>query len=137
MADIAEIAARATPYELVGGPAVVRGAVDRFYDLMDEEPGYARLRALHAPDLSPMRDSLTDFLIAWLGGPRRWFEERPGACVMSAHKAIRIDAAVAEQWIEAMTRALAESGIDLAIVAPMADALADMARAMVRRAGNH
>ena len=48
-------------------------------DLMEADPAYETLRALHAADLSPMRDSLSDFLMAWLGGPRDWFVQRPGA----------------------------------------------------------
>ena len=31
-------------------------------------------------DLLPVRVSLTQFLSAWLGGPRDWFVARPGAC---------------------------------------------------------
>ena len=58
-----------TAFDLVGGARLVRRVVDRFYDLMDADAEYAELRLLHAPDLSPMRDSLTGFLTAWLGGP--------------------------------------------------------------------
>ena len=75
---------RQTPYDLMGGRPVVSAMVERFYDLMDTDPAYAALRALHAPDLAPMRASLTGFLTAWLGGPRDWFDQHPGACVMSA-----------------------------------------------------
>ena len=79
-----------TPYEMVGGAETVRRIVDRFYDLMDEQPRFAELRSLHAPDLAPMRESLTGFLIAWLGGPRDWFSNNPGKCVMSVHSKIAI-----------------------------------------------
>ena len=85
----------ATPYDLIGGAPVIRRIVDRFYDLMDQDPAYAELRALHAPDLGPMRHSLSGFLNAWAGGPRDWFEENPGKCMMSAHKGIAIAPATA------------------------------------------
>jgi hemoglobin len=67
---------------------------------------------MHEPDLGPMRDSLTGFLNAWLGGPRDWFEARPGACIMSAHARFSITAETARQWNDAMSRSLGDSGID-------------------------
>jgi len=55
----------ATPFERIGGTEILRRIVDRFYDLMDSDPDYADLRAMHATDLGPMRDSLTGFLTGW------------------------------------------------------------------------
>jgi hypothetical protein len=37
----------ATPFEWIGGEDKIRAVVERFYDLMDLEPGYAQLRASH------------------------------------------------------------------------------------------
>jgi hemoglobin len=45
-------AAADTPFAMLGGESRVRAMVDRFYDLMDLEPGYADRRRLHVPDLS-------------------------------------------------------------------------------------
>ena len=120
----------ATPYEAMGGKPVVRTIVNRFYDLMEGEPAYAALRALHAPDLGPMRDSLTDFLTAWLGGPRDWFDARPGACVMSAHKKVNVTPATAREWTDAMARALVDSGVAPEIAAQVNAAFARMAMGM-------
>lgn len=121
-----------TPFEMVGGAGAVRAIVDRFYDLMEQDHRFVELRALHAPDLAPMRESLAGFLNAWLGGPRDWFAQRPGACIMSAHKKIEIGEKAAGQWIDAMTQAISEAGLDSHLGARMAEALAGMARAMVR-----
>lgn len=121
-----------SPYDMVGGGAVVRAIVDRFYDLMDQDDRFADLRALHAPDLAPMRESLASFLNAWLGGPRDWFTERPGACIMSAHKKIDISQNAAGQWIDAMSQAISEAGLDAHLAQRMTEALAGMARAMAR-----
>ena len=123
--------APASPFDLIGGEAEVRRFVDRFYDLMDSDPAYAALRALHAPDLGPMRASLAGFLVAWLGGPRRWFEERPGACIMSAHRKFAISRDIAGQWTHAMTRALADSQVDASLAARMAEAFTAMSNGMV------
>jgi len=122
----------ASPFERIGGRAVLSNLVDRFYDLMDEDPGYAALRAMHATDLAPMRASLTDFLMAWMGGPRDWFEQRPGACVMSAHANLGISRETAEQWISAMTRALNDTVDDPPFTEAMLAALTQMSRGIAR-----
>ncbi|MCW1428993.1 group II truncated hemoglobin [Novosphingobium sp. JCM 18896] len=116
-----------TAYDRLGGQPVVRRIVDRFYDLMEADPAYAELRAMHAPDLTPMRASLTGFLTAWLGGPRDWFEERPGLCMMSAHRGVTMTEPTARQWADAMTRAVQDAEADPELAAKMAEALAGMA----------
>jgi hemoglobin len=114
-------------YDMVGGQPAVRRVVDGFYDLMDGDPAYAELRAMHAADLAPMRASLTGFLAAWLGGPRDWFEANPGKCMMSAHRGVTITESSARQWADAMTRAV-RGGVEDAVLADkMADALGGMA----------
>ncbi|OCC24017.1 globin [Croceicoccus estronivorus] len=124
---------QATPFELLGGHPTIERIVERFYDLMEEDPAYAELRALHAPDLTPMRRSLALFLAAWCGGPRDWFDENPGKCMMSAHKGIAINRQVAEQWADAMGRAIADCGPDdQKLGAEMAEMLSRMARSMGR-----
>lgn len=121
-----------TPYDIIGGREGVARFVDRFYDLMDSDPAYAGLRAMHAPDLAPMRRSLAGWLSAWTGGPHDWFDEHPGVCMMSAHRALGITGETAGQWIGAMTRAIAECGPDdEALARLMTERLGQMARAMV------
>ena len=66
-----------TPFAWIGGETVVRSLVDRFYDLMDLEPGYTALRAAHGSSLDKARDHLFWFLCGWLGGPD-YFVERFG-----------------------------------------------------------
>jgi hemoglobin len=121
-----------TPFDLVGGVTVVREIVDRFYDLLEQDNSYAALRALHAPDLGPMRTSLTGFLAAWLGGPRDWFDEHPGRCMMSAHRDVPMTAEVGRQWADAMTRAIADSPVEPALGAKMAQALGELATRMAQ-----
>ena len=127
---------QATPFERIGGRPPIEDMVGRFYDLMDAEPGFAQLRAIHRGDLAPMREKLSDFLTAWMGGPRDWFEKNPGACMMSAHAAIPgINRETAEQWIACMTRAAREIvRADPDLAAAMLESMATMCRAMARRA---
>lgn len=123
----------ASPYTLIGGHAVLRAITDRFYDLMEQDPAYAALRAIHAADLGPMRESLPLFLSGWAGGPRDWFEINPGKCMVSLHAPFTITPETAGQWADAMTRAVAETEVaDREIAEAMAAVLARMARGMAR-----
>ena len=44
---------------------MLQAITQRFYDLMEQDPAYAELRAMHAPDLTEMRASLPLFLAGW------------------------------------------------------------------------
>lgn len=100
-----------TPYELVGGEAMVRRIADRFYDIMDSAPEAARIRALHADDLSAVRERLFEFLSGWLGGPPLYFQRPDHKCIMSAHRPFAIGPAERDEWMMCMRRALEESGV--------------------------
>ncbi|MBP2277243.1 MULTISPECIES: group II truncated hemoglobin [Sphingomonas] len=119
-------------FERIGGTEGVRTVVERFYDLMQDDPRYAPLRKMHEEDLFPMRVSLTQFLSAWLGGPRDWFEARPGTCIMSMHRAMGITPETAAQWVEAMSRALADARVEKALGTQMQQAFLRMAGAMMK-----
>lgn len=126
-------ASPASPFERVGGHPALRAITDRFYDLMEQDPAYAELRAMHAANLAPMRKVLPLFLAGWAGGPRDWFEANPGKCMMSLHAPFPINPQTAEQWAAAMTRAIAETElVDREIGDAMADVLARMAKGMAR-----
>lgn len=120
------------PYDAIGGADAVTAIVARFYALMDDEPDYAPLRAMHAADLRPVAQGLDDFLTAWLGGPHdAWMAHN--ACVMSLHRDFAITPEVAGQWVQAMARAIAaQPGIDLALGEAMIARLTQMAHAMIR-----
>ena len=121
-----------SPFVAAGGADGVAALVSRFYDLMETDPAYAELRALHAADLAPMRASLTGFLSGWLGGPRDWFDANPGRCMMSMHANVPVSALTARQWTAAMGRALADTGVEPDLAARILDAFTRMAAAMAR-----
>lgn len=121
-----------TPYDMAGGAEVVEAIVARFYELMDNEPAYTDLRAIHAEDLGPVKDGLAQFLKAWMGGPKDWFAQ--GKCVMSLHREFPISGAIGEQWADAMQRAIADQkGMNPDLAQAMSERLAQMARAMVNQ----
>jgi len=130
---LATQAQAAAPYDRIGGSGVLRRITDRFYDLMDSDPAYTALRAMHAEDLAPMRESLPGFLAGWCGGPRQWFEANPGKCMMSMHKPFPITRKTADQWADCMARAIADAAPDDHEIADaMTDVLARMAKGMAR-----
>lgn len=102
----------ATAFDLVGGESRVRALVDRFYDLMDLEPAFARLRGLHPVSLDGSRDKLFWFLCGWLGGPAH-YERRFGHPRLRArHLPYAIGIAERDQWMTCMKQAMAEEQFD-------------------------
>jgi hemoglobin len=125
--------APATPYGRLGGLPVLQAIADRFYDLMEQEPAFAELRAMHAADLAPMRQALPQFLAGWSGGPRDWFEANPGKCMVSMHASFPISQTTAAQWAAAMERAIADvAPADQEIAAALGQVLKRMALGMAR-----
>ena len=122
-----------SPYDRIGGLDVLRRITDRFYDLMESEPAFTALRAMHAADLAPMREALPLFLAGWSGGPRTWWDANPGKCMVSMHTRFGIDKTTAGQWADAMRQAIADvAPPDTAIADALADVLNRMALGMAK-----
>jgi hemoglobin len=111
-----------TPYTRLGGEPGVRALVDRFYDLMDLEPPYAGLRALHPADLSGSRDKLHWFLCGWLGGPDLYVERHGHPRLRARHMPYRIGIAERDQWMACMVQAMQECALEEALAQRLADA---------------
>ena len=99
-----------TPFELLGGIAGVRALVDRFYDLMDLEPDFADLRALHPTSLDGSRDKFAWFLTGWLGGPDLYVERFGHPRLRARHLPYPIGVEARDQWLACMGLAMAELG---------------------------
>jgi hemoglobin len=126
-------APRPTAYEIIGGEAMVRRIADRFYDIMDSAPEAAGIRALHGDDLSAVRERFFEFLSAWLGGPRLYFQ-RPGHnCIMSAHRPFAIGAAERDAWMACMRQALEDVGLPEDYRTVLGEAFQRMAEAFRNR----
>lgn len=122
-----------TPYELLRGEAAVRQLVERFYDLMDSAPQAAPLRAMHAPNLAPMRAKLGDFLCGWLGGPPLYQQRADAKCMGSAHAPFAISTAIRDQWLWCMNQALSDCAVSAEVRAMLEPAFARMCEAMRNR----
>jgi hemoglobin len=102
----------ATPFEWIGGEDKVKALVERFYDLMDLEPGYADLRAAHGSELAHAREKLFWFLCGWLGGPQHYTSRFGHPRLRMRHMPFRIGLKERDQWLACMDQAMGEVGID-------------------------
>jgi len=126
---------QATAFELVGGEAAVRSLVDRFYDLMDLEPGYRELRALHPTTLEGSRDKLHWFLCGWLGGPQHYVERFGHPMLRARHLPFPIGIRERDQWMACMVQAMRERGMDPDLAGRLEKAFFGTADWMRNRAG--
>jgi hemoglobin len=97
-----------TPYQALGGDQKVRQIVDTFYDLMDLEPEFTQLRAVHHASLTDARDKLYWFLSGWLGGPQLYQEKFGHPRLRMRHMPFRITSIERDQWIACMGQALTQ-----------------------------
>ena len=104
-------AASQTVYALLGGDAAVRALVERFYDLMDLEPQYSELRALHAAELAHAREKLYLFLSGWLGGPSLYIERYGHPMLRARHLPFAIGIRERDQWLACMDQAMGEQEV--------------------------
>ena len=111
-----------TAFERVGGEPGTRALVDRFYDLMDLEPAYAELRALHPTALDGSRDKLYWFLCGWLGGPPHYTDRFGHPMLRARHLPFAIGIRERDQWLACMRQAMSEVGLEPALAAKLDEA---------------
>jgi hemoglobin len=104
-----------SPYELLGGEPAVRELVTRFYDIMDEDPVAAGVRAAHLPDLTSAREKLFLFLSGWLGGPGLYVEKYGHPMLRARHLPFAIDERMRDEWLYCMFRAMEALPMDDAL----------------------
>lgn len=122
-----------TPYELIGGEATVRRLADRFYEIMDSDPGASHIRAMHERDLAPIRQILFEFLSGWLGGPPLYFNRPEHRCIMSAHRAYEIGDVERDEWMMCMRTAMDDCELPAEMRALLDQAFLRMANAFRSR----
>ena len=101
-----------THYQRIGGEETIRRLVDRFYDLMDEDPDYYGIRKLHAKDLADARAKLFMFLSGWTGGPQLYVEKFGHPRLRQRHLPFAIGESERDQWMGCMRRAMEDIGLD-------------------------
>jgi hemoglobin len=94
-----------TPYEVLGERGI-RDVVAEFYRLMDSEPAYEEIRAMHTPDLGPVSEQLSLYLISWMGGPPVYAERNGSMCITAAHRGLGLEPRHSQQWLDCFAQAL-------------------------------
>ena len=133
--DDGALAGGPTPFEVLGGEAAVLALVQRFYDLMDLEPAYRALRALHPAQLEGSRDKLFWFLCGWLGGPPHYVDRFGHPMLRARHLPFRIGIAERDQWMACMKQAMGEVGVDTGFAERLAASFFNTADWMRNRGG--
>jgi len=119
---VSTAAEAATPFARLGGESGVRALVDRFYDLMDLEPAYAEIRALHPGTLDGSRDKLFWFLCGWLGGPDLYVQRHGHPRLRARHLPYAIGIKERDQWMACMMQAMNEQQVDETLARRLAEA---------------
>lgn len=101
-----------THFQRIGGEDPIRSLVDRFYDLMDEDPDFYGIRKLHGADLTESRNKLFMFLSGWTGGPQLYMEKFGHPRLRQRHLPFTIGEAERDQWMACMLRAMEEVGLE-------------------------
>ena len=81
---------------------------ERFYHHMDTLEAAQGIRALHPPDLGPVKTIFEHFLVEWLGGPPLYSSERGHPRLRRRHMPFPIGASERDAWMLCMSTALAE-----------------------------
>ncbi|MDO5691136.1 MAG: group II truncated hemoglobin [Pseudomonadota bacterium] len=125
----------ATPFDLIGGEPVVQALVERFYDLMDLEPGYAAVRATHGSTLDDARRKLFWFLCGWLGGPQHYIERFGHPRLRMRHLPFAIGIRERDEWVACMDQAMRETGVEDSLRQRLSQSLLEVADFMRNRPG--
>ena len=98
----------ASLHDDLGGAEGLKRLVDRFYDIMDEDPAVDLIRSLHAKSLNASREKLYLFLSGWTGGPPLYVEKFGHPRLRARHLPFPIGTTERDQWLSCMRRALDE-----------------------------
>ena len=98
-----------TPYEILGQDGV-KALANAFYDVMDELPQAAEIRAMHAENLDSIKRMLTAYLTGWMGGPPVYQALKGTVCLTEPHEPYAIGPKERDQWLLCMDEALIRIG---------------------------
>ena len=109
---MSEVAAEVSMFERIGGAVVVDRLVEAFYRRMDVLPEAMTIRAMHAPNLGPVKNVLKRYLSEWTGGPKLYSPEKGHPRLRQRHMGFAIGNAERDAWLLCMRGALEETIAD-------------------------
>ncbi|TFZ81926.1 group II truncated hemoglobin [Candidatus Macondimonas diazotrophica] len=133
---MAEAETTVSMFERIGGAPTIERLVDAFYTRMDTLPEARTIRAMHAPDLEPVREVLRRYLGEWMGGPKLYSAERGHPRLRQRHMGFAIGNEERDAWLLCMRGALDETVSDSAAREEIYGLLARLADWMRNQDGN-
>lgn len=123
-----------TAYDEIGGEAMVRKLVKRFYELMDSQPETFGIRRMHAENLAGSEEKLFLFLSGWFGGPQLYVERFGPPFLRARHLPFSIGTSERDQWMLCMKQVLDECVADDGLRGRLHESFAALANHMRNRA---
>ncbi len=97
-------------------------------------PGDEILGPMYPPgELEAARVRLRDFLIGRFGGPQRYIQQRGHPRLRMRHMPFAIDSRARDRWMELMTKAIEEAGIQPEVADYLLRFFTDTATFMINR----
>ncbi|MFC0557658.1 globin domain-containing protein [Halalkalibacter alkalisediminis] len=97
-----------TPYEALGGEAVLALLVDTFYENVSQHPDLAHL---FPDDLTETARKQKQFLTQFLGGPTIYTDEHGHPMLRARHMPFVITPVQAEAWLDCMKKAMEDINV--------------------------
>lgn len=120
-------------YRALGGFSGVKQLVDAFYTIMDGDPAFSTISAMHSEPDALKREKLTYFLCGWTGGRENYGERfAKNISMPGAHAHLSITEVERDQWLACMQKALIEQDYPEDLQTYLLQALSHPAE-MVRR----
>jgi hemoglobin len=123
-------------YHKLGAEKGIRLLVERFYELMDQTPEAATIRAMHPEDLGESIDKLFEFLSGWSGGPQLYVSKYGHPRLRMRHMPFEIGIAERDQWLLCMKRAISEQGYAPEVCSFLEDKFSQIADFMRNQPGD-
>lgn len=123
-------------FERIGGAITIDRLVETFYERMDTLPEAKRIREMHAPDLTSVKQVLKRYLCEWLGGPKLYSVEKGHPRLRQRHMGFPIGESEHDAWLTCMRGALDEHVIDAAARSEIYENMAKLANWMRNQADN-
>jgi hemoglobin len=133
---MSDAAVELSMFERIGGTVVIDRLVEAFYRRMDTLPEAATIRAMHGPNLGPIRSVLKRYLCEWTGGPKLYSPEKGHPRLRQRHMGFSIGNAERDAWLLCMRGALEETIPDVSARQQLDTALTGLADWMRNQAGN-
>ncbi|OEH91606.1 globin [Bacillus solimangrovi] len=98
-----------TPYEAIGGDAVITKLVTTFYNKVGKHPD---LTPIFPDDLTETIRKQRQFLTQYLGGPQLYTEEHGHPMMRARHMQFPITPKRGRAWLACMSEAMDEIGLE-------------------------